>query len=164
MSQEFDGWAQLVPVDRDQLVVMANRRASELGLTLSPNDERNVINMLRHDYTDYDWRVQSSKTDKLYGRVLDAIARDFPWLAQQCEQDKATHFERLSPWVQYRRWAHHAAVATQRAAHAAIEGLSVGDKVIIDWRGQQREAEVTDVRRTRVRGCFRAARGQYACH
>jgi hypothetical protein len=56
-----------------------------------------VINMLRHDYSCYDGHVRDRRADRLYVETLDAIARDFPWLADQCAIDKATHFGRMPP-------------------------------------------------------------------
>src|SRR5436190_6012997 len=111
---------------------MALQRTEDLGLTPSSNAQRNVVNMLRHDYTVYDGRVQGTKTDRLYEEVLDAIACDFPWLAVQCDRDKAEHFDRLSDGLKARRWAHVAARDRQQAARTAIQRLSVGDKVKVN--------------------------------
>jgi len=100
-------WGELIGMTPEELITMANSRAVELGLTPSPNDYRNVINMLRHDYTVYDGQVMRYRSDALYTQILDAIAHDFPWLADQCEKDKATHFARLPLWAQARRMGRH---------------------------------------------------------
>ena len=97
-------WRELIGASSAHLIALANQRADALGLTPSPNDHRNVVNMLRHDYTNYDGHVGRSKTDRLYSEILDAIARDFPWLASQCATDQETHFARLPPLVQRRRY------------------------------------------------------------
>lgn len=109
--------------------------------------------MLRHDYTNYDGVVINSRTDRLYREILDAIARDFPWLATQCEREKAPHPGRLNPGVQARRYSHRDAVDKQRAARQVVKNLSVGDKVMVKWRGM-REAEVVEIRRTRIKLAF----------
>lgn len=149
----YGSWHELVGLSSDALIAMANQRAVELDSTLSPNDHRNVINMLRHDYTTYDWQVQNTWTDQLYGEILDAIAEDFPWLANQCAKDKATHFDRLPAWAQARRMSHLDGQSRQRAARRAIKDLAVGDRVTLSWRGR-REAVITEVRRTRVKAEF----------
>jgi hypothetical protein len=150
-TNEVGRWGELVGVSPHELVEMARQRTDALGLAPSSNDDRNVVNMLRHDYTDYDWHVQGTKTDRLYAQVLDAIACDFPWLAAQCEKDKATHHGRLSIGVQARRGAHIAAQRRQVEARATIKRLSIGGKVLVNWRGRQREGEVVEMRRTRIR-------------
>jgi hypothetical protein len=146
-------WQELIGVSPDVLIAKANQRASDLDLTPSPNDHRNVINMLRHEYTCYDGHVRNSRTDRLYEEMLDAIARDFPWLADQCAADKATHFDRMPPWAQARRLNHLDSQDRQRAARQAIKGMAVGDRVMVTWRGP-REAVITELRRTRIKAEF----------
>jgi hypothetical protein len=146
-------WDELIGAEPEKLVAMANERAIDQGLTRSLNDQRNVINMLRHDYSHYDTWVTRSKSDRLYGEVLDAIARDFPWLADQCAKDKATHYDRLPPYAKARRGAHEDAQDRQRIARDVVKRLSIGDKVMVSWRGP-REAEIIEIRRTRVRAAF----------
>lgn len=113
---------------------------------------------LRHDYTTYDGRVRNAISDRMYAEILDEIARDFPWLAEQCAKDKADHPNRVPLWVQSRRAARQTAVVRQRAARDAIKSLSVGSKVLVNWRGQ-REATITEVRRTRVKAEFQLGHG-----
>jgi len=135
-------WGELVGAEPEKLIAMANRRGVDLNLTLSPNDHRNVIDMLRRYYDD---RVTRSKSDqRRYGEVevLDAIASAFPWLGDQCAKEKAV-----------RRWDQEDAQYRQRRARDVIEHLSVGDKVMVDWHGP-REAEITEIRKTRVKATF----------
>jgi hypothetical protein len=146
-------WDKLIDMPPDELAVMARQRAFDLKLDPSSSDHRMVINMLRHDYTNYDGQVVNSASDRLYNEILDAIAHDFPWLADQCAKDKATHFDRQPDWVHARRYARQYAVERQRRGRAAIKSLSVGTKVVVNWRGL-REAEIIEVRRSRVKAQF----------
>jgi hypothetical protein len=152
------GWTDLIDVDPDGLIAMANQRAADLNLTLSPNDHRNVINMLRHDYTYYDGQVRNARSDGLYGEILDAIAHDFPWLAGQCERDKTDHPQRIPLWAQARRHAHSDAQERMRGAREIAKRLSVGDMVTVSWRGP-RQAEVIEIRRSRVKLAFTLPNG-----
>lgn len=152
MTPERD-WSHLVKLAPDALVSIANERAEALGLTPSTNEHRNVVNMLRHDFSGYDEKVRSARTDHLYASILDAIAADFPWLAEQCERDKSTHASRLPQWAQHRRGTHVDAAAKQRSARDKIKGLAVGDLVMVRWHGP-REATIVEVRRTRVKAAF----------
>ena len=81
--------------------------------------------MLRHDYTKYDGGVPDAASDRMCAEILDEIAEDFPWLADQCEEDKRTRFSRLPPRAQARRWAYQDAAERQRVARQAKK-LSVG--------------------------------------
>ena len=69
-------WGKLIDLPPHELVETARRRTEALGPTPSSNDHRNVVNMLRHDYTYYDWYVHGTRTDRFYAEVLDAIARE----------------------------------------------------------------------------------------
>jgi hypothetical protein len=128
------GWTDLIDVDPDGLIAMANQRAADLNLTLSPNDHRNVINMLRHDYTCYDGQVRNARSDGLYGEILDAIAHDFPWLAGQCERDKTDHPQRIPLWAQARRHA------PQRRPGANARGARDGQTAISRRHGNRQLA------------------------
>jgi hypothetical protein len=149
-----DNWLHLVDMNCGDLITMARQRAITLSLEPSANDHRNVINMLRHDFTNYDGRVQNAASDRLYAEILDAIAEDFPWLAGQCARDNATHFNRLSTGVQAKRWSYRDAAERQRVARSSAKALSIGSKVTVNWRRRQYEAEVVEVRRTRVKAQF----------
>jgi hypothetical protein len=157
MSETW-GWTHLIGQTPDQLIAMAQSRASDLDLTPSGNEQRNVINMLRHEYSNYDGQVRHTRTDHLYAELLDAIAEDFPWLARQCAADKTSHGSRVPLWVQNRRYSHKAAQAKQREARKAIAGLSVGDNVTVMWHGP-RDAVIVEVRRTRVQAAFTLPNG-----
>lgn len=109
--------------------------------------------MLRHDYTNYDGHVPRAVSDRLYGEILDEISCDFPWLAAQCEDDKRTHGARVPAWVQAKRYAYWNGMERQRLGRQAAKALSVGAKVIVNWRGQ-REAEIIEIRRSRVKAKF----------
>jgi hypothetical protein len=56
-------------------------------------------------------------------------------------------------WAQGRRLSHLDNQARQRAARQAIQKLAVGDRVMVTWRGQ-REAVITELRRSRLRAEF----------
>ena len=146
------GWRDLIGRAPDELREMAWQRAIDLRLKPA-NGDRNVINMLRHEYSDYDAWNKSPLHSNDYHKVLDAIARDFPWLASACAAAQATREQRLPPWVQARRWAHSDAIDKQRRGREVAKGLAVGDRVIVKWRGQ-REAEIVEVRRSRVKARF----------
>jgi hypothetical protein len=149
----YGNWGELIGMKPEDLIAMALKRASDQGLEASPNDHRSVINMLRHDYTNYDGPVRNAVSDRLYGEILDAISRDFPSLAAQCERDKRTHGERVPMWVQSKRYAHQAGIERQRLGRQAVKNLSLGAKVIVNWRGP-REAEIIEIRRSRVKARF----------
>ncbi|WP_019969761.1 hypothetical protein [Mycobacterium sp. 141] len=145
------GWAHLVSTPRTDLIEMVEQRAAaDPWIRLSPNDDRNIVNMLRHDFTTYDEQVRSARSDRLYREVLDAIAADFPWLAGQCRRDRATHGDRLPLHVTAQRGAWTDARTRMAADRAVASGLSVGDRVTVSWHGPRR-ATVTEVRRSRVR-------------
>jgi hypothetical protein len=146
-------WHKLLGLSPAELIVLARQRENELRLEPSTSDHRSVIIMLRHDYTNYDGNVTNAVSDRVYDEILDEISRDFPWLAAQCEQDKQTHVERVPLWVQSKRYAHEAGVERQRIGRQAIKNLSIGAKVIVNWRGP-REAEIVEIRRSRVKARF----------
>jgi hypothetical protein len=146
----FTGWTHLTGERPQQLVRIARNREAELGLEAASTDERAVVNMLRHEYTNYDGRVSGTRSDRLYAEVLDAIALDFPWLAAQCARDKARHPQGVPQWVQHKRLVHHESLARQRRARQAAQALQVGQTVTIKWRSVTHEGELVEVRRSRV--------------
>jgi hypothetical protein len=73
-------------------------------------------------------------------------------------KDKATHYDRLPIHVKSRRWAHQAAQDRQRTAREVVKHLSIGDKVTVNWRGP-REAEIIEIRRTRIKAAFTLPNG-----
>lgn len=150
-NSDWGYWEQLINVSRDQLVAMARQREIDYGLLPAADDHRSVINMLRHEYTNYDSHVRNAKTDRLYVEILDAIAHDFPWLASQCAVDKATHPDRLPPWAQTKRYAHADSQTRQRAAREVMRQINEGGTVLVKWRSQWRTAEVIEKRRTRLK-------------
>lgn len=152
-------WTKLIGVDPSELIAMARQRESELQLEPPRDDCRSVINMLRHDFTNYDGIVYRSMTDRLYGEILDAIATDFPWLADQCAWDKATHYRRVPRWAQHRRFAHKAAQERQQRAREVVKQLHIGKPVRVNWRGKPIEATIIEIRRTRVKAAFRLPDG-----
>jgi hypothetical protein len=77
------------------------------------------------------------------------MTQDFPWLASQCEADKAAHLDRLPIHVQSRRWAHQDSQDRQPRGRDVAAGLSIGDKAMVSWRGR-REAVVIEIRRSRI--------------
>ena len=149
----WGSWRDLLALSPAELVTLARRRENELDLEPSTSDHRSVINMLRHDYTNYDGQVRNTVSDRAYGEILDEISRDFPWLAAQCEYDKQTHYERVPPWVQNKRYAHQTGIERQRLGRQAAKNLSVGAKVMVNWRGP-REAEIVEIRRSRIKARF----------
>ncbi|ORA23839.1 hypothetical protein BST12_06695 [Mycobacterium angelicum] len=152
------GWTELLGADPRKLVAMARQRESEFALEPARDDHRSVINMLRHDFTNYDGNVYRSVTDRLYEEILDAIARDFPWLAHQCAYDKAGHPQRVPSWVAARRSAHREAQARQQRAREMVKHLHIGKRVMVSWRGS-REATIIEIRRTQVRAAFTLPNG-----
>lgn len=141
-------WADLLDLSADKLIAMANDPAR--GVDLSPNDHRNVINLLRHDYTSYDTCVRAARTDRIFNEILDEIAQDFPWLATQCEEDKRTHPSRLPVHAQARRSAHLDSVERQRLARQRVKLLAVSSKLSVVHRGKVRDGIVVRAGRTRV--------------
>lgn len=90
---------------RSKLTKMAcdhyNDRNLEWGSFASPSSDKHflqriVVNFLRHAVTDYDGHLEriSGKvgTNEAYRKikemVLDKIAEEYPWLAEECERQK----------------------------------------------------------------------------
>ena len=79
------------PKDRKRLEHMAEHRAMLLdesrgyGYGWTTDTDQLVVNMLRHEYSDYD-RDQSQEAHR---EVCLAIARRFPWLAVECDRQIA---------------------------------------------------------------------------
>ena len=154
MSTNFGGWAHLTGMMPRQLATMARSREAELGLEPAGSNERAVVNMLRHEYTNYDGRVSATRTDRLYEEVLAAIARDFPWLSEQCAKDLARHHQSVPQWVQHKRLVNSDALKRQQRGRQAAQSMSVGQQVTIKWRGENHPGELIEVRRSRVKVRF----------
>jgi hypothetical protein len=110
--------------------------------------------------TDRGQAIRNTTSDKIFNEIVDEIAHDFPWLADQCEKDKASHPGRVPLWVQTPRFAHEDAMARQRKAREVIRQLSVGSTVLVKWRSHWREAEVIEIRRTRIKAHLRLDDGR----
>ena len=162
MTAESAPWASLIGLPPAQLIAMARQRETDLGFPPAGTDERAAVNMLRHDYSDYDWHVVNAQSERLYVEVLDEIARDFPWLAEQCTHDKATHVSKLPIYVASKRRAFAEGNDRQRRGREVIQrlGLRPGSHVHLRWRGE-RHAQVVVVRRSRVTAKFQLPDGNW---
>ena len=135
-------WQHLRASDPEVLREMSRERGDN-------GTDRDVVNMLRHEFSTYDSDPRTTEGD--YVSVMNAIATDFPWLAEQVARDITGHERRLPHWVMAKRYAHERGQARQKAGREAARGLTVGDRVIVAWRGRDEEAVLTEVRRSRVK-------------
>jgi len=153
---------------RQKLEETALAHAWELALEFGhdPSEaciERLVVNMLRHEFTDYD----ADQGQEAKRRICGAIAERFPWLAAECgrqidqrrrEDAEAARWRELAECMQEER-AQHAA-ARSRASREAIAGMPVGTKVMARVAGRERAGTIVWHGRARVDVAYTIKSGQ----
>lgn len=106
------------------------------------NIDRLVVNWLRHTSTNYD----CDQTDTRHTAACDAIARRYPWLADECARQMLRREDE-------RAWERRVGNASVRGEHA----ISVGDAVTAIINGRERSCEVVEAGRRQVLLRFGAA-------
>ena len=127
------------------------------------NSDRLVVNMLRHEFTDYD-DDQSALAHKA---ACDAIKAAYPWLEAECDAQaarrKATDafdaasIEMAEATERRRRTWRHDRVQQSRAA---IVELSVGASVTARVDGRERTGTITWRGRSRVEVAYTTKAGE----
>ena len=151
---------RLVRLARDHALSLAvDRGHDDIG---NDSDDRLVVNMLRHEFTDYD-------TDQSAGRhrdACDAIAARYPYLAAECARQVAAREadERDAAQFAEAYLAEQRQLAEQRraliaASRQAVDKLAVGKHVVATVRGHVRRGVLTKVARSRVTMEFSLASG-----
>ncbi|MFJ4880179.1 hypothetical protein ACIP93_33895 [Streptomyces sp. NPDC088745] len=115
--------------------------------------ERQCVNYLRHQYTDYD----SDQTTERHAEANRLIASAYPWLAEECARQSARRSEkdRLAESAAAMAEAERARAREERRALAAASAqarsrLSVGQEVTLTLKGRPYRATVSEIRRTKV--------------
>ncbi|UPK64681.1 hypothetical protein MYP14_04780 [Rhodococcus pyridinivorans] len=141
-------WQHLIGKPLDELCAMAGAKSPV-----------SVVNMLRHQYTDYDDIIRylpTSQVDELHVDVLNLIAQDFPELSAVCGHLLVKHKRRNRPMhVQARQATQQDAQAKLARSREVIKSMNVGDRVLVQWHGE-REAVITHVARAKVTVRFEA--------
>lgn len=124
--------------------------------------DRLVVNMLRHEFTNYD----SAQTVSMHRAACEAIAGRYGWLRPECERqiqarERAERDELSALMVTE---AQEAAAKKWRQdrvseSRAAIAALAVGIAVNATVKGHSRAATITKVGRSRITVAFRLKSG-----
>lgn len=150
--------AELPNLSRRRLIRAARDHALDLAVqyerdTPSGDDHRLVVNMLRHEYTDYDADQCASR----HRGACEAIAARYPWLAAECARQIADRdaAERESEEMAQAWLAEQEQQRARRrelvvASRAVIVGLAVGQHVTATVRGHVRHGVLIKVARSRV--------------
>jgi hypothetical protein len=121
--------------------------------------DRLVVNMLRHEFTDYDCDQSTSR----FIAACDAISTHYPWLNDECrrqiakrrksEAERTAHLQMMQEEQEVNR---------QRSNESSqfIDRFYIGQTVQGRIRGHNRIGEVTWIGTRRVEISFRLATGQ----
>jgi len=154
--------------DRPKLEKIAVRHAIEVNSCYDRDPdysktERLVVNMLRHEFTDYDNEQSASR----FIAACTAIAAHYPWLSDECHHQIAkrrkTESERtahLQMAQEMRDQEHQENRQRSDASATAISSLYIGQTVRGRVRGIERVGEITWIGTRRVEFSFRIATGQ----
>jgi len=149
---------ELPNLNRERLENRAQRHADDIAMERGWGDtncsiDQLVVNMLRHEYTDYD----NDQTAARHTAANRAIAARYPWLAAECDRqtERRTAEERDSAAL----WADHLAMQEQialmrqetiAASRAICGSFHVGQPVELTIKGHQRSGTVVKVGRSRL--------------
>lgn len=125
-------------------------------------DARLVVNMLRHEYTDYDINQSAQR----HAEACDAIAGMYPWLADECASQKARRMAedaentlrvaeqnaRDAEWKEAKR-------RLIEASKVAAKTLTVGQQVSLTVKGHARTGTIASVARSMVTVDYRIKTG-----
>jgi len=125
--------------------------------------ERLVVNMLRHEFTDYD----ADQGQEAKRRSCVAIAERFPWLAaecgrqidqRRCEEAEAARWREMAELMEQERAQRVA--QRSRASREAIVRMPVGTKVLARVAGRERAGTIVWQGRARVDVAYTLKSGQ----
>lgn len=151
-------YAEFPNLSRHRLIKAARDHAVELevscGVQATDRDDvRLVVNMLRHEYTDYD----ADQSAPRHRAACEAIAARYPWLAAECARQikvraaaEQVNEQMIQEWLaeeERRRTQKRDLIAASRAV---IDDLTVGQHVTATVRGHVRHGVLTKVARSRV--------------
>jgi hypothetical protein len=138
-------------------VAREHATAVELAFDRTPSDiddvDRFVVNMLRHEYTNYD----DDQSQEAHRFACEAIKVRCPWLSDECdrqierriqaEREEASLLEMAEEWS---RAEQERRCERSRASMAQIGALHTGDVVLARVGGRERECTISWVGRSRV--------------
>ena len=159
----FPRWsrARLERVAREHAAAVAMAYGDFADVT-APS-ERLVVNMLRHEFTDYD----DDQSARRHQQACDAIADRYPWLRDECLRQVQARKEREHEAALWEVAARAEVERTRQwrrqrvtESHTSIGAISVGDEVSVRVRGHDRIARVTKVGRSRVTVHYAIKNGQ----
>jgi len=124
---------------------------------------RGAVNMLRHEFTNYD---EMSDLEGAHRLVLQAIAAQYPWLAQECQYQLTQRSERrqlavamVETYEAERDEAMQRRHALAAASKDAIAQFHVGDEIVVVLKGREYSGVVSWVGRSRVEVVYRLRSG-----
>jgi len=153
---------------RSQMLKLVERHLFDLelfeyDLTLPANVDRAIVNMLRHEYTNYDYIGQ---TQEAHREACDLIGDRYPWLRGECRRQVAQRAgnESIEAGMLAAYLAEEEAAKARRramsdASKIAIGELSAGDQVTITFKGREYSGPITWVGRTKVEVSYRIKSG-----
>ncbi|MFD0353002.1 hypothetical protein ACFVHW_04520 [Streptomyces sp. NPDC127110] len=155
---------------RTRLEKLAQKHASELNSFFEREPafhgvpvERLVVNLLRHEYTDYD----EEQTPDRHREACEAIAAAYPWVAEECERQiqrrtrAEKDAERFQDWFEAERELRRdEARELRERSTAAIGALDIGQRVSFRKQGRGYEGLISKVGRTRVTVTYNLRDGQ----
>lgn len=158
---DFPGWtrAKLERVAAEHAIEVALSRD---GMPSQAQDDRLVVNMLRHEFTNYD----NDPNQEAHRRVCAAIAEQYGWLHAECqrqihararqEESERSAFEYLQAQADAEsRWRRERSAQSREA----IPTFTVGMAVAATVKGHRRDATVTKVGRSRISVSFQIKSG-----
>jgi hypothetical protein len=155
-------------LDRDHLEELAIEHAVRLGLSRedlrSPNKlNPAVVNMLRHEFTDYD---ELGQTADAHREACRAIAQRFSWLGAECQWQIAQRKDERelaeSMYQDYKAELEERKVKRLALAESSAEvigQLSLGDEVVVLMRGREYSGVLTWLGHSRVEVTYRLKSG-----
>jgi hypothetical protein len=155
-------------LSRKRLVRLARDHALDLALDRgyddpeNAGDDRLVVNLLRHEFTDYDIDQSADR----HREACEAIAARYPYLAAECARQVAARETAEQDAQQFAEMylmqqREHAERRREMiaASRRAIVDLTVGQHVVATVRGHVRHGVLIKVARSRVTMEFAIASG-----
>lgn len=142
----------------NKLTKTAIAHAADLSLAFDHEvsctpDARLVVNMLRHEYTDYD----DDQCAARHSEACDAIAATYPWLADECASQNARRMAEDAMWndaiaAQAAQDAERAEARWRliEASKVVAKTLAVGQQVSFTVKGHARTGTITAIARSMV--------------
>jgi hypothetical protein len=115
--------------------------------------DRLVVNMLRHEYSNYD----NDQSQNAHRVVCEAIGNQFAWLYQECRRqiERRADNENIEAEFRTARRQWESVEKARRALRSrtsseVIGAFNIGDHVIAAIAGREREGTITWIGRRRV--------------